>query len=601
MHPFSRRLIVLDNHQTANESQRLVALARLLGISVENVWIENLRSSKSLFTDDLQPGTCVLAIHFEILRVLYSEEASFGDLEGLLDGRFPEIFVYGESGSSEINSSIAALTRGDISGVKSGEIQKTCYTWSRDLKEFCAQFAGQSMLVERAETISWFEVRNKDANVEVIMEANERPAFIRLRSPVCQIYVLAGTMPEIDRAVNRERDLEDESIRLIPPLLFFRHCFQESCWHSPVSTARLIIDDPLLVETYGFLDLPALQDSMRRLRYGTSIAFIPWNSWRTSRRKASQFFGANVNLAICIHGCDHTNREFASGSSEMLYAKAVLGMQRMEQHRLRTGIAFEEVMVFPQGKFSKAAIPALRSANYVAAVNSTCLPSDLAPDELKVGDFLWPAMDRFGGFPIFQRRYPCNLSDFAFDLFMGKPAIIVEHHEYFRDRCEAIDQFVSTLHELDPGLTWTGLVTQLVRTHLRKKLGGNALELRFFTRRFQFQSGENDSGHYLLSKHEPDSSIVEGVMVNGKRVPVEFDGRFLRFGMDVRPRQLYDIEILDRTPHPPTVHSFGLAHNAGVLVRRGLSEFRDNALCRHKRLLKVAKRIVKAAKATGDA
>jgi hypothetical protein len=50
----------------------------------------------------------------------------------------------------------------------------------------------------------------------------------------------------------------------------------------------------------------------------------------------------------------------------------------------------------------------------------------LGPDLLDV------AVTRYGGFPLFGRRYPRSLLPFALDLFMGKPALIAEHHEYFR-------------------------------------------------------------------------------------------------------------------------------------------------------------------------
>jgi len=88
------------------------------------------------------------------------------------------------------------------------------------------------------------------------------------------------------------------------------------------------------------------------------------------------------------------------------------------------------VMVFPQGKFSSVSLGILKSHNYLAAVNSTSMPYDL-PDShgLTLADLLAPAVSRYGDFPLFMRRYPGNLADFAFDLFLGKPALLVEHHD----------------------------------------------------------------------------------------------------------------------------------------------------------------------------
>jgi len=75
----------------------------------------------------------------------------------------------------------------------------------------------------------------------------------------------------------------------------------------------------------------------------------------------------------------------------------------------------------------------------------------------------------------------------------------------------------------------------------------------------------------------------------------------LKIEIETNERQPKNIEILDLAVQPLPVRSFGVAHIARVLVRRGLSEFRDGTLSRHKGLMKVAKRVAKALKATGEA
>jgi hypothetical protein len=298
-------------------------------------------------------------------------------------------------------------------------------------------------------------------------------------------------------------------------MIFLRKAFGVGCWHGCDATARLIIDDPLLSKTYGALDFGVLKASMQRLGYGTSIAFIPWNHWRTSRRSAARLLGPESNLSICIHGCDHTNREFESGAAAVLAKKAALGMRRMEDHRKRIGTPFEDVMVFPQGMFSRAAISALRSANYLAAINSTCFPRDYEQDDLTVTDLLWPAVTRFDGFPLFQRRLPTSPFDSAMDLFLGKPALLVEHHEYFHDGCTAFEEFVAALHRIEPRLSWPSLTTQLTRCNMRRYSGDRFTEVRFFTRRFQLVPREEEPRKYKLSKSEPDSDAVQRVLVDG--------------------------------------------------------------------------------------
>ena len=601
MSSVAKQLIALSCAQSVGECRRFADLARIMGVPVEDVGIEPGDALLSDFLGKGPQGSSVPAMHFATLRDLYESQKPHHGLKWLTDGRFPEILVYGQLASPTKSDFLAVLTEGAIAGLRTSDDNAHRFRFSPKSKDMCAQLAGQSITASQMGSVSWFDVQAGASSVEVIMEANEHPVFVRWKTSSCEVFLLAGAMPDLNKGVEGKSGLESEAILLIPPLIFLRQSFGDYCWHNPRSTARLIIDDPYIAKRYGFLDMAALSDSMQRLRYGTSIAFIPWNSWRTSRRKASEVLGGNANLTLCVHGCDHTNREFGSGSRELLYAKARLGMQRMVTQHQRAGVPFEDVMVFPQGIFSKAAIPALRSANYLATVNSTCLPSDGAPDDLKVSDFLWPAVTRFNGFPLFHRHYPRSIFDFAIDLFLGKPAIIVEHHAYFRDQCKAINQFVSELQEVDPGLSWPDLTTQFKSTHLRRMQDGRVPEIRFFTRRFQFECNESTSDRCLLSKHEPDASIIESVLVNGKTAPMGFDGGLIWFEVEARPGELNYVEILDRAAPTPTIRTFGAAHNARVLLRRGLSEFRDNTLSRHQGMLKVAQRLAKTAKATGDA
>jgi hypothetical protein len=94
----------------------------------------------------------------------------------------------------------------------------------------------------------------------------------------------------------------------------------------------------------------------------------------------------------------------------------------MQRHGEMTGLAFDKVMVFPQGHFSTASMEALKSSGYLAAVNSTPYPVDFQSGMLQLKDLLKPAITRLAGFPLFVRRYPDNLPALAFDLFLGKPA-----------------------------------------------------------------------------------------------------------------------------------------------------------------------------------
>ncbi|KAF5407805.1 MAG: hypothetical protein Udaeo2_20730 [Candidatus Udaeobacter sp.] len=89
---------------------------------------------------------------------------------------------------------------------------------------------------------------------------------------------------------------------------------------------------------------------MKRHKFSTNIAFIPWN-WREALLKLSMFRKPGA-FSLSVHGCDHTRAEFGSAGQQRLYWKA-RHLERMDRHEAITGISHDPVMVFPQGIFRK--------------------------------------------------------------------------------------------------------------------------------------------------------------------------------------------------------------------------------------------------------
>ncbi len=572
-----------------------------MGVSTKTVTIQSRGTVRHRLETELQPGRCCVAMSADTLLALYGATASASDVRQFLSETCQHLLVFGCSGSREQDAALSWLTAGFVCGIGQTEGPNTVISLPRKARALSRQLAGFHFSRPGSDAIPVFELRDEPSVSEVIVAANARPMFVRIDRGPGDLFLLAGPgFPDPDQPLRAGSQIEDQYDGLLPVLIFLRHCFASNCWHGPQATARIIVDDPLLIERYGFLDYDVLVKSMQRRNYGASIAFIPWNYWRTSRRSAARLISGSCNLSICIHGCDHTNKEFEAQAPAILQKMASVALQRMESHKRRIGAGYEPVMVFPQGRFSRAAMAALRGDNYLAAVNSTCFPADSGVDDPTLGDLLRPAVTRYNGFPLFQRRYPRRLFDLAFDLFLGKPALVVEHHQYFREGVQRLEELVAALYELQPDLTWPDLTTQLSRSCQIRNLENGSTEVRFFTRRFQLIPREAGTGRFLLSKHEPDSAAVQAVLVDGEGVPFFFEKGFLKLEVLAQPCQVRDIEVVDQRNSDARVNGFGIIHNARVFVRRGLSEFRDNTLSRHSALLKTAARVARGLKVTGD-
>lgn len=595
-------LLIASAGESSADSLLIRKFAKWMGVQTQAIVIGDGADAAERLFDAASSDTCV-ALSADTLSAVYRSSKQPQELLRLIQSRCAALLVFGCIDSSQQGEALSWLTHEAIKGVirTTADSEQKEFLMPSGARPFSRQLAGLcfSIAARGAEATFTFNVNATD--VETILLANQEPAFITLQRGACRLFLIAGSdIPDIDLRLSRTNGIEEHYDRIIPLLIFLRTCCAQQCWRPSKGTARLIIDDPLLADRYGHLKYDALLDSMARKSYGTSIAFIPWNHRRTSRAWAAKLREKNANLTICIHGCDHTNREFASPDADILQCKASLAWLRMQNHHDRVGIAFEPVMVFPQGKFSTAAISALRRGGYLAAVNTTAFPTSENAPKPRMADFLRPAITCFDGFPVFLRHYPKRLIDFAFDLFLGKPCLIVEHHEYFKDGFGSFEEFISELYRIDPSLAWPPLSEQFVETYWIRHDRNGAPHVKFFTRRFMLKNTEPETRRFWLEKDEPDPSMIQAVLVDGRTVSFSSNDGHIEFEIQVGPYEERTIEVQDYPKVARKMKRPGIAYRTGVFFRRELSEFRDNALSKHPALLRAGKRAARRLKLTGD-
>jgi hypothetical protein len=234
-------------------------------------------------------------------------------------------------------------------------------------------------------------------------------------------------------------------------------------------------------------------------------------------------------------------------------------------------------MVFPQGLYSAEAITALKACGYLAAVNSEATPAT-QPESLNLRDLLGVALTKFEDFPLFGRRYPYDLSAFAFDLFIGKPALAVEHHLYFRNGYGSLEAFVDRLNGLDQRLEWCDLGTICSRSCLTRVGADGDVQVRFYTNRFSLTNQGTTIRRYSLVRQQKADEAVS-ITVDGCERHASRENGQLRLKISLDPGQTVYIrgasieaDLGGRTLRDP------LFHTARVRIRRHFSEFRDNYL-----------------------
>jgi hypothetical protein len=222
-------------------------------------------------------------------------------------------------------------------------------------------------------------------------------------------------------------------------------------------------------------------------------------------------------------------------------------------------------------------------------VNTACLPRHTPNDRVSVIDLLQPTHDRYFGFPIFKRYYPGDWAQFALTAFLGRPAILVEHHDFFREGLGGIEDFVVRLRGISPRVRWRPMADVVTTTHQRRRRPDGRLEVRFFTDRFRFEPlGAEAPIGFLRYVETPGA--VEGVLVDGSPVPFTLEGPFVGFTLE--RAEAREIEVRLRRPRPPRAYSDSAWHQGGVVARRILSEFRDNLLARSPRAAALGRGLV---------
>jgi hypothetical protein len=570
----------------------LANLARVMGLAPEVVEVRNSELSV-LSLRGKGPGvvldlaTLVRGLGAAALREIVESTLQIGS----------SILLLATVSDTETSAFIREMTNGKIDKiVRVSDARHVAFpssgaAFSRELSEQCYE--------REPGTALGLNVASR-VGVTPVMLLGEQPAFTHIVADKNQLFIWSTEKVfDVLHTLKDEREFELATDEYIPAIIFLRTAFGERCWHSTHAFAGLVIDDPLLVRRYGFIDFPLLLGSARAHGYYVTLAFIPWNYWRVRRTETDVFARFRGNFGICAHGCDHTKNEFGSTDYEELLSKCMAASLRIEETQRRTGIEGAPLMVCPQEEFSLEALRAMAdSGRFFGVVNTSCIPRNLSAGEGICGaDLLLPAQDRFFGLPIFKRHYWKDRPAFAIALFLGKPAIMAEHHEFFREGSVGAERFAAKLSTMRADVEWPALGQLATGTYQCRRVGPKHYELRFFTDAFQVRDLPDVESKYTLLKRI-EYTEVEDVTVNGAVVPFSHAKGLIRFDAVSSANGFLDVRVRRRTRTPRAPVAFGIAYHARVAIRRGLSEFRDNFLSRSPWAAAAAKFLMKTLRQT---
>jgi hypothetical protein len=169
------------------------------------------------------------------------------------------------------------------------------------------------------------------------------------------------------------------------------------------------------------------------------------------------------------------------------------------------------------------------------------------------------------------------MADFALDLLLDKPCLIVTHHQYFEQGFDALQSTVQSLNSLEPSMTWTNLETGITSTYSIQKDSEGERKVRLYSSRTTLAASPEETISFTKRETEPD---VVTVFVSSRPQSFGYANGDLNFSIKPSGNDLMTVEVRGE-PEGGAIPSLqSRQYRLKVTARRYLTELRDNYLSR---------------------
>lgn len=417
-----------------------------------------------------------------------------------------------------------------------------------NLKEITREFSG---LVLKSEFTmpGWFET-NENTDVKSIIQItgneNDSPyrIFIQIEREGVEIFYLCLQQDFLANIFDLEQpSINQDWVGLIGLAMFLRYACGDYCWHSPGHYANLSIDDPWLIEPYGYVSYSGLLRQMEKANFHTTISLIPWNYDRSEPEVVSLFRENPDKFSICIHGNNHDHYEFfkyRTNLNDPWKAKSIRvhennikqAIARMEEFKLQTGISFDRVMVFPHGIAPEQTLELLKKYNFLATLNINHIPLGSKPPRNLIF-FLRPYTLKFGNFLSIKRLALWTKSEIVLQLFLGNPLLFSGHHNLFEKGIDSFNETAQLVNHIQPNVQWTSLGEIARHMYLLKRRNENSFDVRTFSKFIDIKNKLDREIMYHFRTQESFFPRIIKITINGISHPYERSGNDLSFSFSI--------------------------------------------------------------------
>jgi hypothetical protein len=569
---------------------RLIRMAEFLGIDCQPLPLAKPAGQISAcFEQPASEIPCCLVVNPGVCQEWLQDDRRVPELAAFIASQFQHVLVHAVRANQFDGDLICSLSDGGLRGIQKISESAGWYAISQDARAICDAFAGLTFGPANPGNDHIFEKDSSASKIQTLVSIGSGIFMAAIKREKAEVlFVGSADVADLD-AETGDAPVAEYFSRLLPQAMALRHIFGEQSWRPSEQHASVVVDDPLLRPNYGFLNFEKLLTLTKAHNFQTTLAFIPHNYRRSSPRVTRMFRENPDRLSLCFHGNDHTGAEFAASDVAMLDTMLHIADQRMSAHRKLTGLECDRVMVFPQGNFSIEAMAVLKAHNFDAAVNTTPHPRQ-QPVNLTWRERMQPAVLRYAGFPLFLRNNSARTQspDIAFNLFFGRPALIVEHHDVFQNP-DTLIEAVARINTIAPEIKWSSLGSAVSNSILRRRDAEGIVYIRAFSRTARVTNSSNSAQSCRIEWPQPAGQrAAQQVLCDGAAChDFEQNDSGIRLAFDLDPGCTKTFSVV--YPEAPAGSSrLGLRWKARAFVRRRLSEVRDNYISKNPPVLALA-------------
>jgi hypothetical protein len=468
---------------------------------------------------------------------------------------------------------LGELTDGAVLGAT--ELPRSVSGWlvSSTVPEITLELTGQSISSRAARLDFGLTLGGGQGEVDTLIASRDSagkayPVFVKRNAGEGSILVSGSQRGEsLEELPLREMYYVEDNFSKIIPLMFgLRYALDDEAWHSEHDYANLTIDAVALTEPFGNLSFVELLGHMAAHDFHTTIALVP-RTWDQTEPRVARLFNANPGRYSLVQrgnnadgyefyryavGGQHDQERIGLSSRTIADQEDDIleGLERMERHEERSGIACDRVMVFPWGICPEPTLVLLKRDNFLATVNAQSIPLDAAhPAGWDHG--MRPANMEYGNFAMLERRHPGTyqpfrprLRSFVLDLFIDKPALFYSGAgQLFSTGTHSFNTVADEINGLEGDVEWRSLGYIVKHLYLEKRNDDGSVDVRMYTNHLVLTNDSLGQQTYHISKAETLNVPIRSLTVNGRAFPYRVEGNNLELDLSVAPVSPVEIVV----------------------------------------------------------